>query len=258
MSDSTSINENKKMPVGHLMAGVTKEIFEEVMHSNFVDVKKEFKRSSFGLNSKTGRVVYRFNTFHYFSMVSSDKEGIHTVVHINGDVRAVKDVFIRSGFKVELNDENSLEYIKNFIKNVSDILPMELKDFDRNQGDYEQSQRAARFTFELKVKTVLFVKSKDTVSERLNCSLSILSHDTGLVERIKFRLQESKFIYGKSVFPCENINMDFFKYKLKRIFLTYSKNIINEYGLLEGNKRPREISEEEYERIKTIVKMITI
>lgn len=248
----------KKMTVGQLSADVTQEILEDVMHSNFVGVVKDFVPAFKNKNSKTGRVVYKFDFSNYFTMVSTDKGEQNTVININGDVRKVKEVFIKTGFNIDYNDQASLDYIKKFIKEVGDILPETIKDYDHTDGDFEVTQQAGKFHFEVKVKTVLFVKSKTSVSERINCSLSITSKATGLVERVKFRIQESKFIFGTSVYDFENVRPDFFKHKLKKVFLTYSKNIIDEYGLIDTTKRPSEVNDEEYERMKTIVKMITI
>lgn len=248
----------QKMTVGQLSADVTQEILEDVMHSNFVGVVKDFVPAFKNKNSKTGRVVYKFDFSNYFTIVSTDKGEQNTVVNINGDVRRVKEVFVNTGFTVEQNDQASLDYIKQFLKEVGDILPEPVKEYNHKDGDFEVTQRAGNFHFEVKVKTVLFVKTRTSVSERINCSLSITSKATGMVERVKFRIQESKFIFGVSVFDFENVRPNFFKHKLKKVFLTYSKNIIDEYGLIDTSKRPSEVNDEEYERMKTIVKMITI
>lgn len=248
----------QKITIGKLSADVTQEILEDVMHSNFVGVVKDFVPAFKNKNSKTGRVVYKFDFLNYFTMVSTDKGEQNTVININGDVRKVKEVFINNGFTIDHNDQCSLDYIKNFIKEVADILPEAIKEYDHTEGDFEVTQQAGKFHFEVKVKTVLFVKSRTSVSERINCSLSIASKATGLVERVKFRIQESKFIFGTSVFDFENVRPNFFKHKLKKVFLTYSKNIIDEYGLIDTTRRPNQVNDEEYERMKTIVKMITI
>lgn len=248
----------QKMTVGQLSADVTQEILEDVMHSNFVGVVKDFVPAFKNKNTKTGRVVYKFDFSNYFTMVSTNKSEQNTVININGDVRKVKDVFVKTGFTVDHNDKSSLDYIKKFINEVGDILPVTIKEYNHEDGDFEMTQQAGKFHFEVKVKTVLFVKTRTSVSERINCSLSITSRATGLVERVKFRIQESKFIFGTSVFDFENVRPNFFKHKLKKVFLTYSKNIIDEYGLIDTNKRPSEVNDEEYERMKTIVKMITI
>lgn len=248
----------KKMTVSQLSDNVTQEILEDVMHSNFVGVVKDFVPAFKNKNLKTGRVVYKFDYSNYFTMVSTDRGEQNTVVNITGDSRKVKEVFLNSGFTVVPNDQASIDYIKRFLNEVSDILPEALPEFDYSKGDFENRQRTNKFAFEIKVKTVLFIKSRNTVSERMNCSLSVITLSNGLVERVKFRIQDSKFIYGTSVFDLSNVRPDFFKHKLKKVFLTYSKNIIDEYGLLETNKRPKEVTDEEYERMKTIVKMITI
>lgn len=248
----------QKITVGKLSADVTQEIIEDVMHSNFIGVVKDFVPAFKNKNSKTGRVVYKFDFSNYFTMVSTDKCEQNTVVNINGDVRKVKEVFVKTGFDVEENTQESLDYINNFLKEVGDILPENIKEYNHKDGDFEVTQRAGNFIFEVKVKTVLFIKTRTKVSERINCSLSITSRSTGLVERVKFRIQESKFIFGTSVFDFENVSPNFFKHKLKKVFLTYSKNIIDEYGLIDTTKRPSQVNDEEYERMKTIVKMITI
>lgn len=258
MTAFTPTSPIKKVTAGQLSAGVTQEILEDVMHSNFIGVVKDFVPAFKNANSKTGRVVYKFDYSNYFTMVSNSKGEQNAVINITGDVKKVKDVFTQSGFTIEQNDTQSVEYIKNFIREVSDILPETIRDYDRDQGDFEITQQAGKFHFEVKVKTVLFVKSRTSVTERVNCSLSITSRATGLVERLKFRIQDSRFIFGTSVFDWDKVRPDFFKHKLKRVFLTYSKNIIDEYGLVDTTKRPKEINDEEYERMKTIVKMITI
>lgn len=255
LNSNTSL---KKMTVSQLSDNVTQEILEDVMHTDFLGVVKSFVPAFKNKNSRTGRVVYKFDYCNYFTMVSTDKGEQNTVVNITGDSRKVKEVFINSGFSVEQNDQKSLDYIKTFINEVSDILPNAIKAYDYAKGDFENTQQAGKFDFEVKVKTVFFIKSRTSVSERMNCSLSITSKATGLVERVKFRIQDSKFIYGTSVFNFENVRPNFFKHKLKKVFLTYSKNIVDEYGLIDAKKRPKEITDEEYERMKIIVKMITI
>lgn len=258
MEDLNTKPLRKKMTVSQLSGDVTQEILEDVMHSNFVGVVKDFVPAFKNKNLKTGRVVYKFDYSNYFTMVSTDRGEQNTVVNITGDSLKVKEVFLNSGFTVVPNDQASLDYIKRFLNEVSDILPEALQEFDYTKGDFDHRQRTSKFAFEIKVKTVLFIKSRNTVSERMNCSLSVITLSNGLVERVKFRIQDSKFIYGTSVFDLNSVRPDFFKHKLKKVFLTYSKNIIDEYGLLEGNKRPKEVTDEEYERMKTIVKMITI
>lgn len=248
----------KKMTVSELSSEVTQDVLEAVMHSDFVGTVKDFVPAYKSTNNKTGRVVYKFDFSNYFTMVSTNKGEQNTVVNITGSVRKVKDVFIKSGFTINKNDQTSLNYINEFLKQVSDILPNDLKVYNNDIGDLEERQSAGNFEFEVKVKTVLFIKSRYTVSERLNCSLSIISRKTGAVERVKFRIQDSKFIFGNSVFELDIVKPDFFKHKLKKVFLTYSKNIIDEYGLIDTNKRPKDVNDEEYERMKTIVKMITI
>lgn len=246
----------KKVTVSQLSDNVSQEILEDVMHTDFVGVVKSFVPASKNKNSRTGRVVYKFDYCNYFTMVSTYKGEQNTVVNIIGDSRRVKEVFINSGFTVEQNDQASLEYIKNFINEVSDILPNAIKEYDYKNGDFEDTQQAGKFDFEVKVKTVFFIKSRTSISERMNCSLSITSKATGLVERVKFRIQDSKFIYGTSVFDFENVRPNFFKHKLKKVFLTYSKNIVDEYGLIDKKKRPKDITDEEYERMKIIVKWL--
>ena len=62
----------QKITVGKLSADVTQEIIEDVMHSNFIGVVKDFVPAFKNKNSKTGRVVYKFDFSNYFTMVSHE------------------------------------------------------------------------------------------------------------------------------------------------------------------------------------------
>lgn len=200
------------------------------------------------------RMTCKIDAFTHFVLTNNNDPFQAGTIDTQGNIEKIENTLIKTGIERVSNSEMSYQFLSKFITDVNDLTNDAFIDFKVTEDKYERSVKMGKYNCNLSVKPVLFIKDEHSFIKRINCifELSYGSH----FERIRFRLHDKAFIHGNSIWAIEEVNSDFFKTSLKRMFLNANKDLLKTLGY--DFKKAREIDEQDYQNLKNIVKMILI